>query len=204
MKHDLDWIHTIESDKASIRELDIYPKLEAWSQGLNNVLEIGCGQGVCSTKISANYTGIDPSPTLIKRAKELYPHRHFQIAEASKLPFEDKSFDGVFSIAVWHLIPDLKLASQELCRVLSSSGKFLIISADPANYDAWKKNYDTIEMNGKKLMGTRKAFDGTDIQDVLYLHSKNEIFSAMNEAGIFINKMETFRGFVSFEGQLNE
>lgn len=204
MKQDLDWIQTIESEKAGIRELDIYPKLVTWSQGLKNVLEIGCGQGVCSTKISGNYTGIDSSSVLIERAKELYPERTFQVGDASVLPYADKSFDGVFSIAVWHLLPDIRQASQELCRVLSSNGKFLIITADPANYDAWKKSYHSIEMSGKKMTGIRKAYDGTDVQDVLYLHSKNEIFSAMNEAGIFINKMETFRNFMSLEGQLND
>lgn len=204
MINDLDWIYTIESAGASVREKDIYPKLVSWSEGLSNVLEIGCGQGVCSTKITAKYTGIDPSQILIHRAKELYPDHTFLISDSAKLPYQDKTFDGVFSIAVWHLIEDIKIASQELIRVLSPNGKFLIISADPANYDAWKKSYHTIEMDGKKLTGTRKAFDGTEIQDILYLHSKNDIFGAMNEAGIFINKMETFRNFICLEGQLNE
>lgn len=204
MINDYDWINTIESAGANVREKDIYPKLTEWSHGLTNILEIGCGQGVCSTKVTAKYTGIDPSQVMIDRAKELYPDRTFLTGDASKLPFPDKTFDGVFSIAVWHLIPDIRKATQELYRMLSSNGKFLIISADPANYDAWKKSYHTIHRDGKKLTGTRKAFDGTDIQDVLYLHSKNEIFGAMNEAGIFINKMETFRNFISLEGQLNE
>lgn len=204
MINDLDWINTIESAGASVREKDIYPKLVSWSEGLSNVLEIGCGQGVCSTKIAAKYTGIDPSQVLIERAKELYPQHTFLVGDSTKIPFADKTFDGVFSIAVWHLIPDIRLATQELYRVLSSNGKFLIISADPANYDAWKKSYHTISMNGKMLTGGRKAFDGTEIQDVLYLHTKNEIFGAMNEAGIFINKMETFRNFICLEGQLND
>jgi 2-polyprenyl-3-methyl-5-hydroxy-6-metoxy-1,4-benzoquinol methylase len=76
-KSALDWIRTIESDAARVRESDIYPKIKNWIKefSLTEILDIGCGQGVCSEKLSLSsckYIGIDPSPFLIERAINLY------------------------------------------------------------------------------------------------------------------------------------
>lgn len=69
-----DWINAVERNR--VREADIYPQLKAWVHQISatDILDVGCGQGICSDKIDLrlrNYTGIDLSPILIDRAKQL-------------------------------------------------------------------------------------------------------------------------------------
>lgn len=73
LKIDLDWIHTIESEKSLIRETDLYPMLRQWvdDSSPETILEIGCGQGACSNKFDLakrHYTGLDSSSYLVNRA----------------------------------------------------------------------------------------------------------------------------------------
>src|SRR5688500_17981563 len=103
-----DWIKVIEGHPSSPRDHDIYPMLRDWIQRIapGEVLEIGCGQGVCSEKIDSRewrYTGLDPNEFLLNRAKELYGagNRKFVLANAYDIPFEAEIFDAAFSIAVW-------------------------------------------------------------------------------------------------------
>jgi len=65
------------------------------------VLDVGCGNGLDSTKYKKeDYIGVDVSPVLIESAKKQSLGYNFSIADARKLPFEDKSFDNVFCVSV--------------------------------------------------------------------------------------------------------
>ena len=66
---------------------------------------------------------------MIKKAKKYlseYPNKHisFQVANASKLPFKDNSFDAVFGFWVLHHVKDWKRAIDEIYRVLKPEGYF--------------------------------------------------------------------------------
>ena len=87
-----DWINAVERNR--VREADIYPQLKAWVHQISatDILDVGCRQGICSDKIDLrlrNYTGIDLSPILIDRAKQLYnsENRHFLTGSIYDLPF---------------------------------------------------------------------------------------------------------------------
>jgi ubiquinone/menaquinone biosynthesis C-methylase UbiE len=134
----LQWINVIESANNSIRDRDIHPEVKAWVKinSLNEILEIGSGQGICSDKIDLDhrrYTGVEPSPKMTERAKELYSdkNRTFVLGNVYSLPFTSEVFDGAFSILVWHLLSDLETATRELARVLKPGGQFLIVTANP-------------------------------------------------------------------------
>jgi ubiquinone/menaquinone biosynthesis C-methylase UbiE len=176
-----EWINTIESEGGKIREQDIYPLLQKWiwDNDLTNVLDLGCGQGVCSSKMPDHtlYTGVDPSPILLERAKSLYPDRKFIGGSAYKMPVPDQSIDGVFSIALWHLLSDLEKAARELARILRDGGHFLIITAEP-NSDVWKKSNDR-----------------------LFLHTENELCDSWLKYNLKPTSMGAFRSFWYFEGR---
>ncbi len=178
-----DWIATIESESANIREQDIYPYIKRWiwDNDITNVVDLGCGQGICSTKIPVDtlYTGIEPSPYLLKRAHDLYPSEKFLHGSAYRIPLESGTVEGVFSIAVWHLLSDIHKATSELARILKPGGHYLIIMADP-NDEVWKKS-----------------------QDRLYLRSENEIGDSLNQAGLRPTKIGAIRSFWYFEGRKN-
>ena len=73
----------------------------------SEVLEVGCGTGFMACRISeeknCRIVGIDISNRMIEMAREraeklsLENKATFRVADAKKLPFEDNSFDVVFS-----------------------------------------------------------------------------------------------------------
>jgi ubiquinone/menaquinone biosynthesis C-methylase UbiE len=98
------------------------------------VLEIGCGigmDGIEFAKIGAEYTGVDLSDQSIALCK-----KHFEIfnttgniinTDAENLPFEDNTFDLVYSWGVLHHIPDMQKSINEVYRVLKPGGEIKIM-----------------------------------------------------------------------------
>lgn len=95
-----------------------------------SVLEIGVGLGtdhVQFARAGAKLCGID----LTDRAVELVRRRleqeglssQLQVADAERLPFEDASFDVVYSWGVLHHTPDTTRAFAEAIRVLRPQGR---------------------------------------------------------------------------------
>ena len=170
----VDWIEVIESSPVSKRDHDLYPKLNSWiaNTRVRDILDLGCGQGSISSKLNLEdikFRGVDPSRHLISRAKELYPHLSdsFAIGNIYNLPFGDEEFDGVFSIAVWHLLSDLSLASRELARVLKPEGNFFIFTANNEYLEDWTASYDLVEKKEVKVIGKDSQ---NNIKDIIYLY----------------------------------
>jgi ubiquinone/menaquinone biosynthesis C-methylase UbiE len=199
------WMEMIESEKSQIRHQDLYPRLKTWITGTKaqNVLEIGCGQGACSSQFEAplRYTGVDFSPLLIKRARELYSDKIFLEGSATQLPLKDSTFDGIFSVSVWHLIDDIGGAAQEMKRVLKEGGDFFIVSAHPDGYEAWKEIYETFTFDGRRLVGQLLKADGTLVEETLYLHSLEDLKGALESSTLSIQKIDRFRSFITIQGQ---
>ncbi len=203
-----DWIKSVERPGKSWRDDHVYLKLSNLiSKDLPaSILDIGCGQGICSEKIELNqcrYTGIEPSPYLIDRAKSLYSSeaRKFLSGNAYDLPVPNQTFDAAFSILVWHLLMNINRAASEMSRVLTEDGQFLIVTANPDAYVAWKSFYPDAKVSGKKLEGTMQLGDALS-RDVLYLHSFYEIQESLRKAGLMIETTETFLPAKDFELKL--
>lgn len=152
----LDWMESVE--KSNLRDSDIYPKIRNWldRSSSSEIVDIGCGQGICSANIELagrHYTGVDPSAFLIDRARQLYgeKNRCFVLGNAYQLPLRYGTFDTAFSVSVWHLLSDLGKAAAELSRVLKANGHFLIITANPDAYSAWKALYADSKLDGRRF-----------------------------------------------------
>jgi SAM-dependent methyltransferase len=195
-----DWISSVESQAARVREKDIYPKLRAWAEEskLQRILEIGSGQGACSQCFDLkgkHYVGVEPSRLLNTRAMRLFQgvEREFVLGNAYQLPFGDESFDGAFSVAVWHLLENISKASEQMKRVLKPGGSFLIITANPESYDIWRGQYAESELVGKKLSGVVRFVDKPDLKDTLYLHTLEDMQKSLASAGLRVDGISTFR-----------
>ncbi len=203
-----EWIATIEGDGSRVRAADLYPYLRQWLQKTKplSVLDLGCGQGACSHQMNMNscsYTGVDPSPFLLDRARQICqnPNAQFVLGNAYSLPFEESCFDGVFSIAVWHLLEDKAKASKELSRVIRGNGNFLIVAANPGSYEDWTRTYSESKRNGIKFEGTNVLSDGTKSTDILYLHSLDEIVECLNRFNLRVEETQTFRTAIALQGR---
>lgn len=102
------------------------------------VLEVGCGSGHFTNMIKTYYPtcevyGIDLDDNNIKFAKneskKLNIDVHYQVADVKHLPFENNSFDIVFShTLIEHLPFDDFIKEQK--RVLKKGGKLIIMRVD--------------------------------------------------------------------------
>ncbi len=198
------WAQAIESQEISKRDEDFYPKINEWLDKSNSksILDLGCGQGICSKKLNLgnrDYYGVDPSPYLINRAKELYSglKKRFVLGNAYSLPFQEKEFDSVFSIAVWHLLEDLDQASSELSRVLNENGSFLIITANSKCQKEWTSAYDHVELDGSKIIGMDAD---SVIQDTFYLRSEDGLVKSLARFGLEVTTKENIRIWTLISG----
>ncbi len=109
------------------------------------VLDLGCGYGYYSDyfdSIGANAAGIDGSEKMIEIARERYPNLNFSVADIEKpLPFENESFDIVFSNQVLMDIENVDFVFSECNRVLKKGGVFWFSIVHPCFYDGqWVKD----------------------------------------------------------------
>lgn len=95
-------------------------------------LEVGCGTGLILRSVAplANRAvGIDISPGMLAKAVE----RGLDAIEgsATALPFEDDSFDVVYSFKVLAHVEEIDLALREMTRVTRPGGKMLLEFYNP-------------------------------------------------------------------------
>lgn len=154
------WINTMgengqTGDKG--RQFVIDPALAKLLDGQNyqNALDIGCGEGrLCRilAKRGIKPTGIDPTKSLIARARELDKENQYIECFAEKLPFENESFDLVVSCLSLIDIDDYKTAIKEMTRVLKPNGDLLIANLTAFNTAGAKLGWQM------DLMGRKKHF----------------------------------------------
>jgi ubiquinone/menaquinone biosynthesis C-methylase UbiE len=94
------------------------------------VLDVGCGTGRWTkfvAKDAKTVDAVDPSKAIEAAAKLLSRLENVRLSRTAvdNLPFEDNSFDFVFSLGVLHHIPDTQLAMQKCVDKLKPEGHFL-------------------------------------------------------------------------------
>ena len=104
------------------------------------VLDCGCGPGTITFGLAeavapAETVGVDLEPTMIARAEAFagerdVPNVRFQVADIFELPFDDGSFDAVYSCAVLEHLGEPVRALQEMGRVLKPGGVIGVVSTD--------------------------------------------------------------------------
>lgn len=97
--------------------------------GVQDALELGCGIGTVSRFLWKEYgwkvIGTDYDVAQVQEARRHYGENErlsFMQADATRLPFEDGSFDLVVSQNVFHHIPGWVRAAAEIGRVLRPGG----------------------------------------------------------------------------------
>ena len=123
-------------------QIDLIEELLNWAEVNNlesspqNIIDVGCGIGgstlYLAQKFKATATGITLSPVQASRAKQraetagLGETVQFQVADALSMPFEDNSFDLVWSLESGEHMPDKTKFLQECYRVLKPEGTLVM------------------------------------------------------------------------------
>jgi len=115
---------------------------------IKKMLDVGCGIGGSSRHIARRFQcdaeGITLSPVQAERAQELSKEferdssntLRFRVADALHQPFQDDSFDLVYSMESGEHMPDKKQFVRELARVAAPDGKIVIVTWCSRNLDS--------------------------------------------------------------------
>ena len=105
---------------------------ERWRD--RDVLEVGCGLGTDAVNFArhgARYTGVDLTEASIDLVRRRFSLEgltaRLRTADAEQLPFDDASFDLVYSHGVLHHTPDTQRAIDEVHRVLKPGGTAMVM-----------------------------------------------------------------------------
>lgn len=110
----------------------------------HEVLDVGCGTGSLVVMLKRQYpalqvTGLDPDPKALQRARTKVTRAGVSVqldqGFADKLPYQEGSFDRVFSSFMFHHLEEeeRERTSREVLRVLKPGGSFHLldfVSAD--------------------------------------------------------------------------
>lgn len=95
----------------------------------DSVLEVGCGSVAFLKELNVkSLSGVDFSGDAISKINTSLSG-DFKVSEANKIPFDNSSFDKVFSFSVFFYFNDYDYAQKvidEMCRVLKPGGKLFI------------------------------------------------------------------------------
>ncbi len=142
------------------------------------VLDVGCGIGgpcrMLADEFNCNVSGIDMSREFIRTAKqlseivELNGSTEFVHGDALNLPYDDNSFDVVWTQHVQMNVENKARFYSEINRVLKDGGKFIY-------YDIFKKNNGDVNFPVPWANDESVSFLGTvsNMEDIL----KNQGFS---------------------------
>lgn len=118
------------------------------------ILMLGCGTGdeclLLQTFGASDMTGIDLSAESIKLAKSTYPDFEFCVGDMHHLPFENDTFDFVYSSLVIHYSENPSAVYNEINRVLKKGGQLLFSIGHPLR---WASENITIEGKECKILG---------------------------------------------------
>lgn len=117
------------------------------------ILDVGCGNGANVFQfLRLNYqieniTGIDINDERLSIAQKIYPNADFILEDASKMQFEDNTFDLVYESTMFSTLPDDSLCraiADEMIRVCKVGGYILLIDwripkPNNPNYNALTK-----------------------------------------------------------------
>jgi ubiquinone/menaquinone biosynthesis C-methylase UbiE len=93
------------------------------------VLDVGCGAGAAlapAARVAASAVGVELSPAMAERARAAAPGAEVRVGDASRLDFDDGSFDVVLSAFTVFFMPDPTAALEEWRRVLAPGGRIVL------------------------------------------------------------------------------
>ncbi|MEO0895059.1 MAG: class I SAM-dependent methyltransferase [Bacteroidota bacterium] len=143
-------------------------------------LDIGCGTGNYTCvfqKQGFNFIGVDPSATMLEKAKANQPKIQWIQAQAESIPLPDQYFHGILGSLTIHHWQDLTKAMKELRRVCKAQSKFVLFTSTPSQMEGyWLNHY----------------FPNMMKDSMLQMPSFEVISQAMENGGWQIEALETY------------
>jgi SAM-dependent methyltransferase len=152
----------------------------------DRVLDLGCAGGAVTHFLSTfgcEVVGVDSEPRAIERASALFPKLRFELADVTRLPFPDRSFDrAVAADLVEHLADaSLERMLNEAARVLVPGGSLTVYTPNALHPIERLKARDLLLARNETHVGVRDA---------------RELVAALDRAGLRIDRNEWRASFL--------
>jgi ubiquinone/menaquinone biosynthesis C-methylase UbiE len=101
-------------------------------------LDIACGEGsfmrLIAKRQGVRVAGFDASPTLVERAKKLFPRGEYAVADARKFAgkYQPASFDGAACLLAIQNIDEIGPVFADAAKVLKPGARFVVVMNHPA------------------------------------------------------------------------
>ena len=157
--HTLEWYQEIEAHRYGVYGPWMLEVMEFDAHKGHDLLEIGAGIGTDLSQFArhgANVTDLDLSAGHMAHARENFALRGLQARfvhhDAERLPFDDNSFDVVYSNGVLHHTPNTRQVVAEIKRVLRPGGKAIVMMYAEDSLHYWLKLVWQLGMRDKRLL----------------------------------------------------
>jgi SAM-dependent methyltransferase len=160
-----------------------YLQSDRWTG--KDVLEVGVGLGTDHLQLAragARLAGVDITPASIDSTRKLLDLHDYEselaVADAELLPFDDSTFDCVYSFGVLHHTPDMNRAIRELQRVLRPEGTALVAVYNRHSYFyAWRfaRFLFRLEWRHSTLDEMRSKFEHGEGDPLVTVSSRREL-----------------------------
>ncbi len=190
-----------------------------------NYLDAGCGTGNYTCALASGdyqFYGVDPSETMLEKARQRNFNVIWQNGRTENLPFENEFFGGALASLTIHYWENPEKAFGEIYRVLKLNGRFVLFTSFPEQMRGyWLNHYfpkmmidsinqmpafakveDALKRAGFAIENTENYFVRDDLQDhFLYcgkhrpeLYLREEIRKGISSFSSLANKNETEKG----------
>jgi len=163
-----EWQKRIEGSTRIERVEDLLQRLPSYA----DVLELGVGAGVRSTRLLANrgrLVGVDLSAEQLRRARRRIPNATFIRGDFTELELERESFDAVVAAYVLNHVPREELGplARQIGRWLRRGGYFLA-TFGTTDVEGWSGEWLGVEMFFASLppAANRRLVEGAGLEIV--------------------------------------
>jgi ubiquinone/menaquinone biosynthesis C-methylase UbiE len=142
-------------------EVDVLAELIA-SLPPARTLDIACGTGFLTRHLRGDVVGLDQSERMLAVAREQVPAAEFVHGDALELPFEDGSFDRVFTSYFYcHLEEDdRERFLAEACRVAT---ELVVVASVPGAGDPVERYEERVLRDGSSWTVFKRVFTGEQL-----------------------------------------
>jgi ubiquinone/menaquinone biosynthesis C-methylase UbiE len=185
--HTLEWFQEVERHRYGVYAPWMRDVMEFTMHARESVLEIGGGMGTDLAQFAmhgAIVTDVDLSAGHLQLAQENFRLRgltgRFVHHDAESLPFDDDTFDLVYSNGVIHHTPNTKRTVAEMLRVLKPGGRAIVMVYAENSLQYWRnlvwhfglKNGDLASRSMSDIMSQTVELTGNDARPLVKVYTK--------------------------------